>query len=158
MKIIWSATNSYRAFAHDNPPGFCLVSDRAASDGTAVVVGDSTVVGLDINHRVCDVEVARLTPSLLVLSSPTVDETVDGEIETTVEPSSSVQWSVSREKEAVQVGFGSGHNQVKWHRLGTNRLWLATSDRRELRAVWCMGVAFDPTGQKEARWLDDIGA
>ena len=134
------------------------MSDRAASDGTAVVVGDSTAIGLDNDQRVCDVEVARLAPSLLVLSSPTLDETVVGEIETTVEPNNSVQWSVSRQNEAVQVAFGSGHNPVKWHRLGTNRVWLGISDRHELRAVLCRGVAFDPTGQEEARWLDEIGA
>ncbi len=156
MKVIWSPAVRYRCFLAPSRQVATIVSTNLTNKAVGRLVPNGLTLVTNARGLFCDLEMA-LIPENRVLEDVTPNESRNAiePLETILDTGSSAKWFLN-EPEGQFVVTLSDERVESWFELIPGKLFIGTRRHAILGAVAVEGFIKDPTGRREAVWLDEL--
>jgi hypothetical protein len=157
LQVLWSGDDRFKTY-HDPDAGLVeTVSNRPASGGTSLVLGEGLVLSLDEEEHVVhlSVSVEACADELVVPLERPGDERAAAFAEVEIEPELPVSCSFDPTGGVLRVQF-CDRVPGEWGRIGSNLIWLALDGDQRLAGIVIEGVSHDPGGAAQLSWLQEM--
>jgi hypothetical protein len=156
VQVLWSGSDCFKAYFDPDAGLVEVVSNRPASGGVSLSLGEGLVLSLDDEEHVVhlSVAVAACADELEEPLDRPGNERAATFAEVEIEPDLPASFSFDRPAGVLRVQFRErAANQ--WGRIGSNLIWLALDEEQRLAGVVIEGVSLDPGGVAQLRWLQE---
>ncbi|GEM_PF-2019287 len=158
LQALWLGSDCFKSF-HDPAAGLVeVVSNRPASGGHSITLGEGLILSLDEDEQV--VHLSLNEDSCVDEPRAPLERPADGReatfAEAEVEPDHPVTCSFDAVRGELRVRF-TDRSPDEWGRIGSNLIWLALDNEQRLAGIVVEGVSHDPGGAAQLKWLQEAG-
>lgn len=156
VQVLWSGSDCFKAYFDPDAGLIEAVSNRPASGGTSITLGEGLILSLDEEEHVVhlSVAVAVCTEELEVPLARPGDERAASFAEVEIEPDLPASCSFDPTAGVLRVQF-SERVADQWGRIGSNLIWLALDGDQRMAGIVIEGVSLDPGGAAQLTWLQE---
>ena len=157
VQVLWSGGDCFKAFFDPDAGLVEAVSNRPASGGTSVSLGEVVVLSLDEEERVVhlSVGVAACTDELEQPLERPGNERAATFAEVEIEPDLPASCSFDPATGVLRIRFRE-RAAGEWGRIGSNLIWLALDAEQRLAGIVIEGISHDPGGAAQLIWLQEM--
>lgn len=157
VQVLWSGSDCFKAFFDSDAGLVEAVSNRLASGGTSISLGEGLVLSFDEEEHVVhlSVAVAGCADELEEPLDRPGNERAATFAEVEVEPDVPVSCSFDPAAGVLRIRFRE-RVASEWGRIGANLIWLALDGEQRLAGIVIEGVSHDPGGAAQLAWLQEL--
>ena len=157
VQVLWSGSDCFKAFFDPEAGLVEAVSNKLASGGTSVSLGEGLVLSFDEEEHVVHLSVAveGCTDELEEPLERPGNERAATFAEVEVEPDVQASCSFDPAAGVLRVRFEE-RVAGEWGRIGSNLVWLALDGEQRLAGIVIEGISHDPGGAAQLAWLQEM--